>query len=160
MPKGKHRGGQEWEELEKVQEGTAGANYNPSTEMAHRGVGTAWGSPIPAGRGTHRGSPQEQSLRVLGMCHPLTMRAGSCGAVGLRGGDVSIGGPQAGRGRSQRGEHGQGRQGASERGRQWLPRDSRRGRSRRWRNAPDGTVLGTGSGESSLDFHCLSLLKL
>ena len=88
------------------------------------------------------------------------MRAGSCGAVGLRGGDVSIGGPQAGRGRSQRGEHGQGRQGASERGRQWLPRDSRRGRSRRGRNAPDGTVLGTGSGESSLDFHCLSLLKL
>ena len=160
MPKGKHRGGQEWEELEKVQEGTAGANYNPSTEMAHRGVGTAWGSPISAGRGTNRGSPQEQSLRVLGTCHPLTTRAGSCGAVGVRGGDVSIGGPQAGRGRSQRGERGQGRQGASKRGRQWLPHDSRKARSRRGRNAPNGTVLGTGSGESSLDFHCLSLLKL
>ena len=42
-----------------------------------------------------------QSLWVLCTHHPLTTRAGSCGAVGVRGGDVSVGSPQAGRGRSQ-----------------------------------------------------------
>ena len=82
MPKGKHRGGQEWEKLEKVQEGTAGANYNPSTETLHRGVGTAWGSPISVGRGTRHGSHEEQTEPVGAVHTPPSHHKGRI----LRGG--------------------------------------------------------------------------
>ena len=82
MPKGKHRGGQEWEKLEKVQEGTAGANYNPSTETLHRGVGTAWGSPISVGRGTRHGSHEEQTEPVGAVHTPPSHHEGRI----LRGG--------------------------------------------------------------------------